>query len=169
MAGVRVEITGRDAAFARLHALGDRLDDARPMYDAIGGYLDLATDMRFERERGPDGNPWPKSLRALSEGGKTLTDTTQLRRSMTHNAWGSGVEHGTNVVYAATHQEGATIKAKTSKGLSWKYRKAGANQAQWARKMQVTIPARPFIGIDDEDETEIMAIAESFIGGSDAR
>jgi phage gpG-like protein len=169
MSGIRVVLKHDDQAFAQLHAMGARLDDARPMYDEIGAYLDFATSLRFETGIDPEGNPWPKSWRAINEGGKTLVDSARLKQSLTHNAWATGVEHGTNVEYAASHQFGATIKAKTSKGLHFKYKKAGGNQDSWATKQQVTLPRRAFIGIDDEDMNEIMHIAERYVGGADAR
>lgn len=69
---------------------------------------------------------------------------------------------GTNVVYAATHQygdPGRTIRARNAKALRFKAR------GRWISKKQVkvTIPARPFLGLSDDDLQEIKAATEDFI------
>jgi phage virion morphogenesis protein len=171
MAGVSIRIDGDTEALAELKGIAARLDDATPMYDEIGGYLVVATQARFEAEKGPAGNPWPKSYRASAFGGKTLRDSGRLYQSFTHNPSKTGVAVGTNVLYAAIHQFGGTITAKTPKGLNWQYRTAGGNKPKWARKQSVTLPSRPFLGLDEDDEREIVAIAANYIApeAGDAR
>lgn len=168
MTGVRFEITGKEEALAALSDAVARLEHPAPMFDKIGAALVVSTKNRFEAEQDPDGNPWPMSIRVLVEGGKTLTDTARLKNSITHEASDSGVAVGTNVVYAATHQFGARIKAKTAKGL--RFRLAGANSDIFVQA--VTIPRRAFLGLDADDEREIAAIAGDYIsaplGGEDA-
>lgn len=155
----RMQVTIDDAdvrqAFARIIAAGG---DLTPMLDEMGSYLVLSIDRRFETETGPGGNPWPKSIRALVQGGQTLTDSGRLRGSITHNVLGgNAVEVGTNVAYAGIHQMGGTITAKNAPYLTFRI------GGQWVRKKSVTIPARPFLGIDDADETELLAIAEDYV------
>ncbi len=134
---VSVEIDGAalNAALARLAAV---LADPSTVIDQIGRYLVASTLRRFERERALDGSPWLKSARALAEGGQTLTDTGQLRGSIAHTVTDGGraVEVGSNVIYAAIHQFG---------GRAGRGRKA-------------KIPARPYLGIDDRDRTNILLI-----------
>ena len=64
---------------------------------------------------------------------------------------------GSNLIYAATHQFGATIKAKNAKSLSWKV----GDQSIFVK--QVVIPAREYLGISLADETELYAIAEDHL------
>lgn len=123
--------------------------DMRPAMDEIGAMLVTATQIRFERGVGPDGKAWEPSYRASSEGGKTLVDRGHLRDSITHQATKDEVRVGTNVLYAAVHQFGATIRAKGSGHL--KFQVGG----RWASKKQVTIPARPFLGVSRDDQAEI--------------
>ena len=134
---VSVEIEGAelDAALTRIVAV---LADPSAAMDQIGRYLVASTLRRFERERAPDGSPWLKSARALAEGGQTLTDTGRLRGSIAHTVTDGGraVEVGSNVIYAAIHQFG---------GRAGRGRKA-------------KLPARPYLGIDDRDRTNIMRI-----------
>ncbi len=163
MSGVEINLQHADQAIAGLSHIVAKLDNPTPMWDVIGAYGEVSTVNRFRDEAGPDHNPWPKSLRVLATGGQTLTDSSRLRNSFTHNVVGNGVEWGTNVEYAAIQQFGGVIKAKTSKGLRWKYKAAGANQSSWATKMEVTLPPRPFLGVNAEDEMIILEKAAVFL------
>ncbi len=164
--GIRFELTGKEQSLAQLGKAIAQTDDSAGLFDAIGAALVISTVDRFELETGPDGKKWPASLRAKTTGGKTLTDKGVLVGSITHNATSEGVEVGTNQIYAAIHQLGGTIKAKNGKYLKFKGGDGG-----FAMKASVTIPARPFLGIDDADEKEIAATATDWImkplGGSD--
>lgn len=136
--------------------------DKKGISTSIGEILRSNTWERFESERGPDGSAWKKSIRAKESGGKTLIISTDLKSSINVRASTNGVEVGTNKVYAATHQFGAdgrTIRAKTKKGLVFK--RAG----KYIRKRQVTvnIPARPFIGISEEDIQDIKDLIEEVL------
>lgn len=100
----------------------------------------------FDREEGPDGVPWPA---LKSRDGRALRDTGRLRNSITTESNASGFTLLTNVKYAATHQYGATIRAKTARGLT--FRVGGARprtRGQWVRMPQVTIPRRQFLPED---------------------
>ena len=104
-------------------------------------------DRGFAEERDPYGRKWPKSHRAKQQSGQTLTDTARLRRSFSKQgvkATRGSFTVGTSVHYADTHQEGRTIKAKTSKGLRFKAGK------RWVTKQQVTIPKRQMIPEGDD-------------------
>lgn len=161
---VRVRIDALDKALEMLRIIPDRLANPLPMWQGIGRYLEAQAQERFLTEREPSGNPWPKSLRAMATGGRTLTDSARLMQSITSNATATSVEVGTNVLYAAIQQFGGKITAKTSKGLRWSYGGGrGRNRKQWATKQSVTLPARPFIGLETEDPQEIGWIATDWI------
>lgn len=149
MTRIRIGIDDEAVAGAldRLLAAGS---DLTPAMDAIGGALVLSTEERFEFERAPGGSPWPPSIRALVTGGKTLTDSGRLGDSITHDAGRDSVRVGTNVRYAAVHQFGATISAKAAPLLVFRIPGLGLR-----RKKSVRIPARPFLGIDDDDRGRI--------------
>jgi phage virion morphogenesis protein len=158
--GVRLDLTGADEALAFLGEAAAKAGRPRDLYDQVGAALVASTQARFEREQDPDGNPWPASLRATLEGGRTLTDTARLVSSLTHEASDAGVAVGTNVIYAAIHQLGGTIRAKTSKGL--RFRSPG--NGGWVTRHEVEMPRRAFLGVDEEDEQEIEFIAAAFLG-----
>ena len=75
--------------------------------------------------------------------------------SIAHRATPDQVEVGSNVHYAGVHQFGATIHAKNVKNL--RFRVAG----RWVSKPSVSIPPRPYLGIDNEDIAEIDAIVQA--------
>lgn len=156
MAGAAISVTseGLAAALAALAAAGAFAEDLTPAHDEIGAAMVTSTQMRFEAQAGPGASPWPPSLRALLEGGVTLTKSGRLAQSITHQADASGVEWGTDVVYAGVHQFGATIKPVDAAALRFKL--PGA--LGWRSAKSVTIPARSFLGVDADDEAEILEI-----------
>jgi phage virion morphogenesis protein len=128
--------------------------DKKGINSTIASGVRSSTVRRFKTQKGPDGKKWKQSIRANTEGGVTLVKTAGLRNSIKTTSDSTGFAVGTNKIYASTHQLGAkdrriTIRAKTSKGLIFKI------DGNWIRKKKVTvnvsIPARPFLGLDDED------------------
>ena len=138
--GVEIEGAALNAALTRIAGM---LANPSAVMDQVGRYLVASTLRRFERERAPDGKPWLKSARALAEGGRTLTDTGRLRGSIAHRVTDGGraVEVGSSVLYAAIHQFGG---------------RAG-------RGRRVTLPARPYLGIDEGDRASILRIVAQAI------
>ncbi|SMH42492.1 phage virion morphogenesis protein [Mesorhizobium australicum] len=163
MTGVRFELKGSDAVLAALADTLSKTDDKRGLFDAIGAALASSTQARFETETDPEGSPWPDSLRKLVNGGRTLTDSARLVQSLTHEATEESVAVGTNVIYAAIHQFGGTIKAKTSSGLRFR----GPGNGGWVTKQSVEMPRRTFLGLDDDDEAEIGHLAAEWLGADD--
>jgi phage virion morphogenesis protein len=147
--GVSIRLEGSEETLSRLNEAAERFDHPAPLFDAIGAMLVTSTQTRFEKGATPDGNPWPPSLRALATGGKTLIDSARLFGSMTHEASDSGVAVGTNAIYAAIHQFGGTIRPKNAEALAFQV----GGQSVFAQS--VTLPARPFLGLDDEDRSAI--------------
>lgn len=155
---VRLSIKTQDAEVkAALGRAARAADDLTELMDRIGGALVASTQGRFEDQRSPIGIPWKRSRRAAAIGGQTLKDGGDLQRTMTHRAARDRVEVGSIQPYAGVHQFGATIVAKTPKGLRFKIGN------QWIRKRQVTIPARPFLGLDAADREEIPAITAHWL------
>ncbi|BFH15182.1 virion morphogenesis protein [Paenibacillus dendritiformis] len=146
----------------RLHQMENI--DIRGVSLALSESMRTSTLDRFRSEKDPDGKSWETSIRASTENGSTLTDSARLKNSIKSSADGSGFAVGTNLVYARTHQFGekgrqVTIRAKTSKGLIFKF------GDRWIRKRQVKvnikIPARPFLGLSEEDMLEIKSMLEA--------
>ena len=127
--------------------------DKAGINNTIAEGLRTSTIERFQAEKSPEGKKWKQSIRAREEGGKTLIKSAALRSSIRSEASAEGLAVGTNDIRAATHQFGDSriIKAKRKKAL--RFRVSG----RWVSKkeVKVTIPARPFLGVSEEDEEEI--------------
>lgn len=157
---VRMELGGADKTLAALGAALARTRSPRGLMDRIGAEMAASTKERFEEQKGPAGGPWPPSIRARMLGGRTLIERGRLVESITHSASDSSVAIGTNVIYAAIHQMGGKITAKTAKGLH--FRLPGGLGSRTVKS--VTIPARPFLGLSGEDEGVIKTLVAQWLG-----
>lgn len=150
----------RDAerALGRLLARGD---DLTPLMRQIGAYEVDETRHRFELGETPKGEKWKPSLRAVVNAGKTLLDRGLLRDSYVDKAGRDQVEIGSADIRARIHHFGGTIKAKN--GLFLMFALAGG---AYATVRQVVMPARPALGINHDDEVEILALATDWFEGA---
>lgn len=119
------------------------------LHTQVGHAVLNSTLQRFKDGVDPDGKPWPKSQRVLGKqpgrkgrkGTKTLIDTGRLRSSLTVVASPDEAVVGSNTIYARIHQYGG----KTGRGRA------------------VKMPARPYLGVNDDDRKIIGAIVEDAI------
>ncbi|MBU6167192.1 MAG: phage virion morphogenesis protein [Alphaproteobacteria bacterium] len=154
-----LDFTFSDSLLARLEAGEKAAVDFTVPLRAVADYMRTATVERFEDERGPDGQPWKKSQRAITDGGLTLTDRGHLRQSITAASDARQAIAGTNLIYAAIHQFGGTIRAKGAAGGG-----ARALRTPFGPRGSVTIPARPFLGFGPVDVAEIEAMLTDHLG-----
>lgn len=146
---VSLDDIGVRRSFAEARARGQ---DMRPAYRAMGQASVAQTRRRFLNSRAPDGSTWKPSRKAS---GQTLIGKGLLLRSVSARApTHDGVVVGSNRIYAGVHQDGAIIRAKTAKGLRFR---VGSNGG-WVVRRQIEIPARPYLGANDEDKAEFAAI-----------
>jgi phage gpG-like protein len=178
MTGIRMELTGQEAALAELGGYIARARNPQGLFENIGAMLTTSTQHRFDTGVGVDGSPWPPSLRVKKHGGKTLVLSARLYRSFSYQASATGLEFGTNVIYAALLNFGGDVAhAARSAVLHFKTNKrtgqsrfAKPGKADRAQKVaigahSVHMPARPFVGLDDDDDRSILRIAESWLSG----
>lgn len=144
---ITFKITRDELAPAIQRAIRAGMDFTLAMED-VSGVLEFGVRRRFETGEDPEGQPWVSSQRAIEEGGRTLTDTGALLGSIAAAFDATGAIVGTNLVYAAIHQFGGTIKAKPGKALNTPFGPRGA----------VNMPARPFLGFGPYEAKEIEAI-----------
>ena len=154
---------GASSALARLEA---SFVDQSELMDSVGRLLVTGANQRIGTTNlAPSGVAWPKSRRAEDDGGKTLFEGGELNRSIASAAGAQQVEVGSNAPYAAVHQLGAAVG---SLGF-W----AGSDKN--GRQMSVLspwgdIPARPYLGVSDEDEETIaeligLSLSDALSGG----
>lgn len=153
---------------AALDRLAGAAVDATPAMAQIAGYLETEIEYRFQSETDPAGLPWKPSLRVAGytrkdgeriegDGGQTLTLHGDLRRSMRSNFGADFAEAGPEAsggagVYAAIHQFGGRITPRAGKALRTPFGPRGA----------VTIPARPYLGWNDDTRDEVEHIVVAF-------
>lgn len=144
MSSIRVEID--QELLDRLRGLQEA--DIAAAMAAVGEAIRTSTLERFNQEKDPEGRPWKKSIRAQQDGGKTLTVSRTLATSIHSESSSKGVEVGTNLIYAATHQFGDRNRT---------IRRGNGGT------IHIDIPARPYMGITEEDMQEITHIIEDAV------
>lgn len=144
-----------------LVGIASELDDLSPVMRQIGRQMIESTKQRFPRGEAPDGTKWaPKSPATLAAYGARKSNridtrplfgpTGLLSQQIFYDATRDGVEWGSNRVQAAVMQWGA---AKGAFGTT-----ARGAPIPWG-----TIPARPFIGVSQDDETQIVQILTEWL------
>lgn len=134
--------------------------DRRVALQSIGGAWETSTKGRFDKGVAPDGTPWKPSLRARQKGGQTLMDKRHLYSSIHSQVVDDDtVEVSTNREYAAAHQFGVTIVPKSATGVL-RFR---LPNGQYVSKKSVTLPARPFIGVNADDYLNWTELLEGFV------
>lgn len=148
MSGAAIEIipSGLEALNGRIDRLLRGLKNPTPMLWDLANAGESQTRRRIEVEKqGPNGERWPEwspDYAATRHGGQSLLESTgALLDSLTAFADAQTAGWGTNVTYAAIHQFGG---------------KAG-------RRQTAEIPARPYLGVSDDNLKELLDIAERWL------
>ena len=168
MAGVTFTVEINDlAARERISALVDRMENPTPFYKAVGDHLVNSTRSNFDREAAPDGTPWqplrPSTLQRRVKLGqastKILTVSKRLQASIIYQIENGGVRIGSPVEYAGVHQLGAAQGAFGAFMGKDKLGRDHFHHLPWGN-----IPARPYIGVSEADEGEILELADAWLG-----
>jgi len=156
MAGIEMRHEIRDEQVAEmLGRMRRNVENLRPALLEIGEHLQGSVEERFRTETDPEGRPWEPLSEFTKENKRTdqiLTESggAGLRGSIHYRAGRDFLEQGTNKIYAAIHQLGGTIKAKGGGALA-----IGRPGGAFALVKQVTMPARPYLGLSDSDRQVI--------------
>lgn len=161
---IRVEITS-DEIETGLARISASLGDLTELMQDIGELLANSTEERFQEGAGPDGTPWaPKSQTTIdryrtneSLGTNAsipfqplIGASRRLSSEIHYQVTARSVEIGSSLIYAAVQQFGA---GKGAFGTA-----ANNSPIPWG-----PIPARPFIGVSDEDETAVVATVDEWL------
>lgn len=156
MSGVSVvaDLSGLKLAedfLARLAAF-----DESELLTAIGAMGESQTRRRIPDEKtAPDGTAWP----ANKEGTSILMRTGgNLLGSVAYIVGASEVAWGASWEFAHIHQDGAKISAKNAKAL--RFLSGGGT----LYRKSVTIPARPFVGMSEDNRQEIEELVTDVFG-----
>ncbi len=188
MAGARVEIT-RNTASPKLKRLAARLhgEGRQLLFADMGEYLLRSTRERAAKQIDPGGNKWRAlspdyaKWKAKKRPGVPILkfDFHMLGDQLSYEAGQDELLVGTNAPYGAIHQFGGTVhRAAHSRKLAFGkdkpnrmkvFARAGSKDVdheQWATvdAYDVTLPARPWLGLSQEDDTELLAIVVDHLG-----
>lgn len=170
MAGAAMRYTLDDAELLAqvdgLIARGGNLQE--PLAD-IGQDMVSVTTRAFEESRTPEGQAWLPSAAALAEGRRTLIDRGQrggLMGSQTYVVGPLGVTYGTNMMHAAIHQFGGTIRTPQSHRSAQQDADTGFGQA--FAEAVIVLPARAFIGRSETDQDRWAGILADYLAGAPA-
>lgn len=152
MTGISYKVTIDDKDMHdKLAELIDRMAKPEGFYANVGDHLLLSVAERFENSEGPDGEKWPAlSPITIARDDAAEIDRTGilwvegvLKESINREVDGASVRIGSDLPYAAIQHFGGESKG---------YMKGAV------------IPPRPYLGLSAEDEAEILAIAEDYLG-----
>jgi len=149
MAGVQLSIQpdGLEAVQKQLQKLIERGDNLQPLFADIGEMLILSHDQRFRDQVSPDGQAWQPLSESYREKKRKNKDTIlklndHLGREFNYVTTGKDLFFGTPYEYGALHHFGGTPDMPAG---------------------PAAVPARPWLGISQEDINEIYSIVGDFL------
>jgi phage virion morphogenesis protein len=160
MAMIEIEVND-EAVVAQIERALNRTSDLTPLMQNIGEHLVATTKARFKEGRAPDGSKWaPKSQATLEAYGirksnsvdiRPLFGPTKLLSSQIFiEADSTGVSVGSNRIYSAVMQFGAS---KGEFGTA-----SNGSPVPWGN-----IPARPYLGLSEQDRGWILETVEDWL------
>jgi len=151
---VAIKVTDRGFDEILSKTAGLEKFDRADLLEDIGRFLQESTRQRIEvTKKSPDGSTWKANIAGTS----TLFKTRELARSIDYDVSGDLVYVGSGLPYAAIHQFGGTIKPKRAKKLAFMI----GNRLVFATKVEM--PARPYLGLSQDDKTGILEAAEDML------
>jgi phage virion morphogenesis protein len=138
-----IEIT-LDTAQVRLalEKLQRATGNLEPVFNDIGEHLINTTRQRFETKKTPDGTDWkenrPSTQKRKGGDNPLIGETRELSTSISKDVRPTVLQVGSALEYAAMQQFGGTKDEFPN---------------LWG-----DIPARPFLGLSDDDEKEVLAL-----------
>lgn len=161
------------ALFARIRA---RLSDLTPVMQDIGEQQIGATRARFLAGQAPDGSVWapksPATMAAQAARGDRpdprplIGPSKRLSSEIAYRVGpgGSNVTVGSSLIYAAVQQFGAAQgQFGAQMGRTKPSEKRKASQDYFFPIPWGDIPARPFLGLSDQDRTDIADILTEWL------
>ncbi|WCK53841.1 phage virion morphogenesis protein [Aneurinibacillus sp. Ricciae_BoGa-3] len=129
-----------------------------------GQAIDKARSTKAWQKAGAKGKQGIENRKIARDvsGGKILQRSGDLKKSITvGNVTNSSVEVGSPLVYARIHQIGGTVRPKRFDALYI------PTSRGYIRKMQSVIPARPYLMLQNEDQTFILRAVQAYMIGGD--
>lgn len=154
---IKVSLDNNQAVLKAISRMSSSLSNPRPVFQDIGEYLVDSTKRRFADKIAPDGERWAdNSLMTRIRKGRNdplIGETKRLGREIHYRADSKQLLIGSALEYAAVQH-------------------FGARQGQFGKSSRNTplpwgnIPARPFLGISEQDSVEILDIIKEHLQAS---
>lgn len=149
----------------KLGRLAARGRNPRPLLDDLGERIHRSVMGNFASGGRP--TKWKEVKK--SKGGKILDRSSRLRNSIRKQVSGRQALVGTNVKYAKVHQYGhtfppMTIRPRRARALKIPTGGGGFVFRKSATIPERTVPARPFLLIQPEDEKYIQQAVQDYFG-----
>lgn len=139
-------LSGLDEAISKMDALA--AIQPADVLDPVGALIVIQTQTRIMSEKAsPSGESWKPNLMGTS----TLFRSGNLASTLTHQVRGATVSVGSNLVYAAIHNFGGTIKASKKKALRF----PGQARQDIRLRRSITMPKREYLGVSPANGQEI--------------
>lgn len=149
MAGVKysIDFEGQERLQRRLNQFLNQGTSLQPAMRDIGEMLLVSHDQRFRDQKSPEGAPWtPLSPKYQKRKPKHKNDILTLNKLLSGNlacqSFGNTLFFGTPLEYGAIHHYGGSPDMRPS---------------------NAAIPARPWLGVDEDDKAEIYDILSTFL------
>lgn len=158
-----------NTALERFAGLRPGSHDWMGLMNDIGRAQVTSTKLGFRDQRDPDGTPWIPSKRAKETGGQTLRLSSILANSFDHLATMEGVEWGTSVRHASTHQYGrmepeqVAAHVRTVRQVFGRRLATPVKANVKAHTKNPNIPARRFLGFSLIDQEDILDLVDGRI------
>ncbi|MGA7437660.1 MAG: phage virion morphogenesis protein [Luteibacter sp.] len=190
MAGARIEFDAntRDAGAALAAAARQLGPEGRTLLlQDIGEYLMSSTRARAAKQVSPDGQAWaalsPRYAAAKAKKRPGLPilrfDNHMIGDQLVSQVEGDTLLHGTNAPYGAINQFGGDIEIPARPTQVYFHHKGGEVSPHFVTKRKATfvqdatipehvisIPARPWLGLDADDITEITQLVADHVTGA---
>lgn len=155
-----------DEITAALERMGAALANPTPLMQDLGEYLIESTKARFRNGKAPDGSIWaaksPVTLaRYPGSTAPLIGESKTLSQNIFALAYADRVEWGSDRVYAAVQQFGAAAGSLGFYSGVDKNGRSFSGVSPWG-----DIPARPFLGISAEDQTNVLDIIGDYLSTS---
>ncbi|EFG7849497.1 phage virion morphogenesis protein [Shigella sonnei] len=170
---IQYDLNGFEQALTELIS---RLEQRAPLMRALAADMGDAVEENFNQQGRPAWMGWSPRYAKKRAGGKILQKSGRLASSIEQDSDNDSATVGTNVVYARIHQEGGTIhmpprsqRAYHRQGKDGRVgnrfvKKSRANFMQWNTlpAYSITIPARPYLQLNQDDLRQMEDTAERY-------
>lgn len=152
------------AVIERLAEIMRRVDDMSPAMMAIGELLSESTKQRFTDSRAPDGKRWKENAPAtvLARLAKLQASSSSRRRAKDPGPKRPLVDTGIlqDTIRYQVINSGRGVEVGTNRfSGEWD---GGAAVHQFGSR-DGTIPARPFLGLSPDDQTDVLDVLDRFL------